>query len=219
MALKFKDIQDWKPTSISIVDSPSHPLAVFEVYENDEEFIKKYTPIEVDTMSNNEDVNKDETVTMPTSFLEKILGGLISKAEPTEPAEPPVKPPIKEEEEDKKDDSDEKLDKIIEKLESYDEKFNAIEERITKIEESNKEPEKDDSKDGEEENNPKDDDSQKPQDPKSNDEENDEEEEDEKKKPKGDFVKKFSPELDPDNNKNDSSNMSFMVIVGYSFLL
>ena len=41
MALKFKDIgKDWKPTSISIVDKPSHPMAVFEVYEDDDEFIK-----------------------------------------------------------------------------------------------------------------------------------------------------------------------------------
>ena len=48
MGLKFKDIDKWKPTSISIVDKPSHPLAVFEVYEDDEEFIKKYSPVEVD---------------------------------------------------------------------------------------------------------------------------------------------------------------------------
>ena len=42
MALKFKDIKDWKPSTISIVDQPSHPMAVFEVYEDDEEFVKKY---------------------------------------------------------------------------------------------------------------------------------------------------------------------------------
>ena len=41
MALKFKDIKDWKPSTISIVDQPSHPMAVFEVYENDEEFVDK----------------------------------------------------------------------------------------------------------------------------------------------------------------------------------
>ena len=40
--LHFRDINDWTPASISIVDKPYHPLAVFEVYENDEEFIKKY---------------------------------------------------------------------------------------------------------------------------------------------------------------------------------
>ena len=54
MGLKFKDIDKWKPTSISIVDKPSHPLAVFEVYEDDEEFIKKYSPVEVDKLSNQE---------------------------------------------------------------------------------------------------------------------------------------------------------------------
>lgn len=115
MALKFKDIigKDWKPTSISIVDSPSHPLAVFEVYEDDEEFIKKYSPIEVDKLSN--EVN-DETVTMPSSFLEKLLGGLISKAE-----EPPEKPPEKEGEE------DDKLDQIMAKLESFEERISKLE--------------------------------------------------------------------------------------------
>ena len=40
MPLEFKDIGDWSPASISIVDKPAYPLAVFEVYENDEEFIK-----------------------------------------------------------------------------------------------------------------------------------------------------------------------------------
>lgn len=44
MALKFKDIKDWKPSTISIVDQPSHPMAVFEVYEDDEEFVKNISP-------------------------------------------------------------------------------------------------------------------------------------------------------------------------------
>lgn len=80
MALKFKDVTDWKPTSISIVDKPSHPMAVFEVYEDDDEFIKKYSPNnEVDNMTKE---NADETVTMSSSFFEKLFGGLISKAEP-----------------------------------------------------------------------------------------------------------------------------------------
>lgn len=54
MALRFKDINDWKPSSISIVDKPSHPMAVFEVYEDDDEFIKKYAPIEVGKLNNEE---------------------------------------------------------------------------------------------------------------------------------------------------------------------
>lgn len=38
MGIKFKDVgKKWKPTSISIVDKPGHPLAVFEVYEDDDE--------------------------------------------------------------------------------------------------------------------------------------------------------------------------------------
>ena len=119
MGLKFKDIDKWKPTSISIVDKPSHPLAVFEVYEDDEEFIKKYSPVEVDKLSNQKEVN-DETVTVSSSFFEKLLGGLVSKAE-----EPPSKPPVKEEgEEEGKDD---KLDEIIKRLNAFDERLKKLE--------------------------------------------------------------------------------------------
>lgn len=39
--LKFKDINEWTPSSISIVDEPSHPLCHFEVYEDDDEYVKK----------------------------------------------------------------------------------------------------------------------------------------------------------------------------------
>lgn len=119
MGLKFKDIDKWKPTSISIVDKPSHPLAVFEVYEDDEEFIKKYSPVEVDKLSNTKEVN-DETVTVSSSFFEKLLGRLVSKAE-----EPPSKPPVKEEgEEEGKDD---KLDEIIKRLDAFDERLKKLE--------------------------------------------------------------------------------------------
>lgn len=38
--LHFRDINDWTPASISIIDKPYHPLATFELYENDDEFIK-----------------------------------------------------------------------------------------------------------------------------------------------------------------------------------
>ena len=47
MGLEFKDITDWTPSTISIVDVPYHPLAYFEVYENDEEFVK-YMPDDVE---------------------------------------------------------------------------------------------------------------------------------------------------------------------------
>lgn len=122
MALRFKDINDWKPSSISIVDKPGHPMAVFEVYEDDDEFIKKYAPIEVGKL-NNEEKTENETVTMSGSFFEKLFGSLISKSEPAN--EPPAKPPVKEgEEEEEKED---KLDKIIERLDSFDERLKKLE--------------------------------------------------------------------------------------------
>lgn len=120
MALKFKDIgKDWKPTSISIVDKPSHPMAVFEVYEDDDEFIKKYSPNdEVDEVTQE---NVDETVTMSSSFFEKLFGGLVSKADP----EPPAKPPEKEEE--KEEGKEDKIDEIIKRLDSLDERIKKLE--------------------------------------------------------------------------------------------
>lgn len=122
MGLKFKDIgKEWKPTSISIVDKPSHPLAVFEVYEDDDEFIKKYSPNdEVDKLSNTkeEEVVNDETVTMSSSFFERLFRGLVSKAE-----EPPKEPPVKEGEEGKED----KLDEIIKRLDAFDERIKKLE--------------------------------------------------------------------------------------------
>ena len=120
MGRKFKDIDKWKPTSISIVDKPSHPLAVFEVYEDDEEFIKKYSPVEVDKLSNQNEVN-DETVTVSSSFFERLLGGLVSKAE-----EPPEKPPVKEEGEEVEG-KDDKLDEIIRRLDAFDERIKKLE--------------------------------------------------------------------------------------------
>lgn len=70
MALKFKDIKDWKPSTISIVDQPSHPMAVFEVYENDEEFVKKYIPPEEVEVMTKEDNGKNN-VQVSEGILEK----------------------------------------------------------------------------------------------------------------------------------------------------
>lgn len=78
MVLKFKDIGTWKPTSISIVDKPSHPMAVFEVYDDDDEFIKKYVQEELNLSED----KSEETVTMSSSFFERVFGGLITKSEP-----------------------------------------------------------------------------------------------------------------------------------------
>ena len=125
--LTFQDIGDWTPSSISIVDRPDHPLAVFEVYENDDEFVKKSINIE-DNMSNEENVN-DGTISMSQSFFEKLLGKTVMKsAESTEPpAKPPVKPGANEEESD--------ADKIMAKLDAMDERLTKVEKGETENEE------------------------------------------------------------------------------------
>lgn len=84
MVLQFRDINDWTPASISIVDKPSHPLAVFEVYENDDEFIKKYIDFNGDIMTenNNPAPVPGDNVTVSGGFLEKIFDKLVAKSEP-----------------------------------------------------------------------------------------------------------------------------------------
>lgn len=120
MGLTFRDIDKWKPASISIVDYPSHPMAVFEVYEDDEEFIRKFIDGD-ESMTNNNNVNGDGKVSISEKFFEKLLGGGVSKAEPVEP---PVREPVRKPEP-KEDDDDlekrvsaleEKLDQVIELL-------------------------------------------------------------------------------------------------------
>lgn len=124
--LNFNDIGDWTPSSISIVDSPDHPLAVFEVYEDDDEFVKKSINID-DNMSNEENM-KDETISISQSFFEKLLGRTVMKS--AETTEPPAKPPVKSgESEDKSD-----VEKIMAKLDAMDKKIDAIDERLTKVE-------------------------------------------------------------------------------------
>lgn len=98
--LHFRDIQDWTPASISIVDKPYHPLAVFEVYEDDDEFIKKYiNPEEVEIMANNNPTpgNAGDNVTVSGSFMERLLEKLVAKNEPTEPVEDTTNKEILEE--------------------------------------------------------------------------------------------------------------------------
>lgn len=124
--LNFNDIGDWTPSSISIVDSPDHPLAVFEVYEDDDEFVKKSINID-DNMSNEENM-KDETISISQSFFEKLLGRTVMKS--AETTEPPAKPPVKSgESEDKSD-----VEKIMAKLDAMDKKIDSIDERLTKVE-------------------------------------------------------------------------------------
>lgn len=119
MGLTFRDIDKWKPASISIVDYPSHPMAVFEVYEDDEEFIRKF--IDGDESMTNNNVNGDGKVSISEKFFEKLLGGGVSKAEPVEP---PVREPVRKPEPKEEDDDlekrvanlEEKLDQVIELL-------------------------------------------------------------------------------------------------------
>ena len=120
MGLTFRDIDKWKPASISIVDYPSHPMAVFEVYEDDEEFIRKFIDGD-ESMTNNNNVNGDGKVSISERLFEKLLGGGVSKAEPVEP---PVREPVRKQEPKEEDDDlekrvsalEEKLDQIIELL-------------------------------------------------------------------------------------------------------
>ena len=90
MTLHFRDIQDWTPASISIVDKPYHPLAVFEVYENDDEFIKKYiNPQEdngVENMVNNNQTPAPagDNITVSGGFFESLLDKLVAKSEPVQ---------------------------------------------------------------------------------------------------------------------------------------
>ena len=150
MVLKFKDIGTWKPTSISIVDKPSHPLAVFEVYEDDDEFIKKYVQKEELNLSNQEVIkNDEETVTMSSSFFERVFGGLISKSEPEPEPEPAT--------------DEVTIEDVMRRLDSFDEKFSKVEDTVAALKEEvdnlkeEEEPKEEEPKEEEPENKKKDD--------------------------------------------------------------
>lgn len=116
--LKFEDIDEWTPSSISIVDVPSHPLCKFEVYEDDEEYIKKSIEIDDgDIMV--EPQQNEEMVSGPASFFRELLGRNVAKADEVPPAEP-----VKEENK-KPDDLEARIAKL--------------EERISKLENEQKE--------------------------------------------------------------------------------
>lgn len=122
--LNFKDIGDWTPSSISVVDQPDHPLAVFEVYEDDEEFVKK--SINVDDIMVDVNNVQEENVSIPSRLFEKLLGGTVLKSSEGS-TEPPAKTPEKNE-------GTSDTDKIMQKLDAMDKKIDGIDERVTKIE-------------------------------------------------------------------------------------
>lgn len=117
--LKFDDIDEWTPSSISIVDEPSHPLCHFEVYENDEEYVKK--SIQLEEGENMVEPQKEETQMMTVSegFFERMLNRVVGKSE-----EVPEKPPVKEGE----PKADSSLEERIAKLEARIEKLEKAEE-------------------------------------------------------------------------------------------
>ena len=121
MSLKFEDIDEWTPSSISIVDVPAHPLCKFEVYDNDEEFDKKSIEInEGELMEEQNSHIEEPMVQAPVSFFERLMGRTVAKAE--EVPEPP-----KEEE---KDDNAE----LISRIEKLEEKVAALEKEPEKVE-------------------------------------------------------------------------------------
>lgn len=109
--LKFDDIDEWTPSSISIVDEPAHPLCKFEVYEDDEEYVKKSIEInDGEMMVEQNTQNEEPMVQAPVSFFEKLLGRTVAKAEEVpEVSEKPKEEP--------KEDIVAALEKRIESLE------------------------------------------------------------------------------------------------------
>ena len=91
--LKFKDIDEWTPSSISIVDEPSHPCCHFEVYHDDEEYVKKSIEVNEGEMmvENPQNQEQEPMVHAPVSFFEKLLGRTVGKAVEDEVPKPPVK--------------------------------------------------------------------------------------------------------------------------------
>lgn len=124
MVLKFKDIDTWKPTSISIVDKPSHPMAVFEVYEDDDEFIKKYVQKEELNLSEQEN-KSEETVTMSSSFFERIFSGLIFKSEPA-PEDKKIEGAATDEV---------TIEDVMKRIDSLDERFSKVEDTVAELKE------------------------------------------------------------------------------------
>lgn len=115
--LKFDDIDEWTPSSISIVDEPSHPCCHFEVYHDDEEYVKKSIEInEGERMVDQNQPTEEPMVQAPVSFFERLLGRTVGKAE--EVPEPPVK---EDKEEKPKPDLEARIAKLEEKVAKLEE--------------------------------------------------------------------------------------------------
>ena len=115
--LHFGDIGDWTPATISIIDKPYHSLATFEVFENDDDFIKKYIePKEVNNMTQESNNNN---VVVSDSFFERLLDKIVFKNEPITP------------EPSNKDDSNKE---ILDKLNEIEENQKATNKRLDALE-------------------------------------------------------------------------------------
>lgn len=119
--LRFEDINEWTPSSISIVDEPSHPCCHFEVYHDDEEYVKKSIEINEGEMmvENPQNQEQEPMVHAPVSFFEKLLQRTVGKSVDEVP-----KPPVKEE----KPDS------------NLEARIAALEEKVAKLEKAEEKP-------------------------------------------------------------------------------
>ena len=91
--LKFEDIDEWTPSSISIVDVPAHPLCQFEIYDDDEEFVKKSIEIDGEIMVE-QNPQEEQMVSGPVSFFKDLLNRNVGKADEKTPVEPPKEEPL-----------------------------------------------------------------------------------------------------------------------------
>lgn len=136
--LKFKDVDDWTPSSISIVDEPFHPLCKFEVYENDDEFIAKSIEIQNEgeiMVDKTPDISEPEQmVSGPVSFFKDLLNRNVAKSDEIPPQ------PTKKEEEDEEITNDD----IMKAIKSFDERLSKLEKQ-----EDNDPEEEDKKKQGE----------------------------------------------------------------------
>lgn len=116
--LKFEDIDEWTPSSISIVDVPAHPLCQFEIYDDDEEFVKKSIDINGEIMVE-QNPQEEQMVSGPVSFFKDLLNRNVGKADEKPPVEPPKENPVDDISELKA--RIEKLEKEVDELKKTDE--------------------------------------------------------------------------------------------------